>query len=98
MKCWEVGRYGSRFDGLEEADRMMEEGGREGGREGGQTHKYTDMGRKGGREGGREGTYLRALLKTRRTSSAKEGISLYVSAWRRVLMLPRSMGWGQMWW
>ena len=33
---WEVGRYGTHFDGLDEADTMARKGGREGGREGGE--------------------------------------------------------------
>jgi len=49
----EVGRYGSHFDGLDEADTMGRKEGREGGKEVGR-----EGWREGGREGGRGRTYL----------------------------------------
>jgi len=46
VSVWEVGRYGTHFDGRDKADTMGREGGREGEKE---------RRREGGREGGREG-------------------------------------------
>jgi len=40
MILWEVRRYGTHFDGLDEADTMGREGGREGVREGGRLETH----------------------------------------------------------